>query len=697
MTTTPVTLLQRKPNPVAAARLHAHGVDELTARLYASRGIKDFSEVTGTYADLLPVTTMKNVLETASHLADAIVRKRRVLIVSDYDCDGATACSVLVMAFGACGMNFGYLVPDRQIHGYGLTPAIVEEAAQLDPKPDIIITVDNGISSVDGVARANALGMEVLVTDHHLAPEVLPNALLIVNPNQPGCEFESKNIAGCGVAWYVARALIEEIVARDMDPGFHPSELLSYVALGTVADVVKLDKNNRILINEGLSLIRAGNCAPGVLALARVSGKDFRSLTCSDIGFGIGPRINAAGRLSHMGAGIECLTTLDEIEADHLANHLQKTNEERKDIQKDMVEIAVLQATHLIANEAHLDGVDEFGRRSLVVFHENFHEGVVGVVSGRIKEDRHRPTIVMTRSHDGTIKGSGRSIPGFHLKHALDEINAKHPGVLLKFGGHAMAAGMTIAGDKLEEFKVALESVCKAGLTAEMMSKSLVHDGELPERFFSLEAIHTLSQHVWGQGFEEPVFVNTVHVDEVKVIGKDRTHLKLVGRMGGSADAVDIMAFGQADLAHGIARQMTIAFKPGINTFRGESKLQLLIEAMPEYMNPTLSEPLRIREALAEEAAAQMVLQLAQVAPVAEVASVAELAVDAPPAPAPPVVIHAAMELSAAAPAAVAMAAIITVPAPVQIQVASTPMSTPEDVVASVAKKQESRRASLRR
>jgi len=602
MSTTPVALIRRPSNLAIASRIRGGGIDELLSRLYASRGVKDSMEVTGTYRDLLPVHTLKNALAMANYLADCVVTKKRVLIVADYDCDGATACSVLALTFGSCGMNFGYLVPDRQIHGYGLTPAIVEEAAALEPRPQVIITVDNGIASNPGVDRANELGIEVLVTDHHLAPAVLPKAKLIVNPNQPGCAFASKNIAGCGVAWYVARAFIDELVARDMDPGFMPGDLLSYVALGTVADVVKLDRNNRILISEGLARIRNGDCAPGVLALARVAGKDYKILTCSDIGFGIGPRINASGRLAHMGAGIECLTTLDPIEAQRLAKGLDEFNEERKDIQRDMVENSVIQATRLIQNDVGLPDSDEFGRRSIVVFHESFHEGVVGVVSGRLKEDRHRPTVVMTLAHDGTIKGSGRSIPGFHLKHALDEINVKHPGVLLKFGGHAMAAGMTIAGDKLDVFRDALEVVCKAGLTPDMLNKTLLHDGELPERFFNIESIHNLSQQVWGQGFEEPVFVNEIQVDDAKVIGKDKTHLKLSARMCGSDEPVDVMIFGQADLVAGIATRMTVAFKPGINTFRGESKLQCLVELMPEDMNPSLSESLRAREALAIEA-----------------------------------------------------------------------------------------------
>jgi single-stranded-DNA-specific exonuclease len=600
--TSTTQLLRRPANLVAASRLRAAGVDPLLSRLYASRGIKDIKDINAGYDKLLPTDSMKNVRATASYLADCLTSQRRVLIVSDYDCDGATACSVLVMAFGAAGMNFGYMVPDRMVHGYGLTPAIVDEAANLAEPPSVIITVDNGISSVAGVARANERGIDVIVTDHHLCPDVLPAAKLIVNPNQPGCDFASKNIAGCGVAWYVARALENELEMRGIDPGYGSAELLSYVALGTVADVVKLDVNNRILVKEGLSYIRGGMCAPGVLALCKVSGKNYRSLTCSDIGFGIGPRINAAGRLSHMAAGIECLTTLDESVAANLAKELHETNEERKEIQKEMVDNALIQAASLVGAEIGSPSSDAHGRRSIVVFHESFHEGVVGVVAGRIKEDRHRPVVVMTKAQDGSIKGSGRSIPGFHLKHALDEINAKHPGVLLKFGGHAMAAGMTIAGDKLAEFRGALEAVCKVSMTPDILTKTLPHDGELSSEYFNMETIFKMSQQVWGQGFEEPVFVNPVQVVDSKIIGKDKSHLRISVIPNGIEQPIDAMLFGQADLANSLCEKMTVAFKPGINTFRGESKLQMLIELMPEDLNPSLSAALRERESILSEA-----------------------------------------------------------------------------------------------
>lgn len=574
-------LQERASKPVYEARLRGAGISPLLAKLFASRGASTPMEARAGYEHLLPVSAMKNVLEMANYLADCVVTKKRVLIVSDYDCDGATACAVLVMAFGASGMNFDFLVPDRQIHGYGLTPAIVEEAAALEVRPDVIITVDNGISSVAGVARAVELGIEVLVTDHHLAPDVLPAARLIVNPNQPGCTFPSKDIAGCGVAWYVARALVEELADRNLDPGFDPAELLSYVALGTVADVVKLDKNNRILIREGLSLIREGICAPGVLALARVAGKNHKALSCSDIGFGIGPRINAAGRLDHMKAGIECLTTLDTLNAQELAKRLDKTNEERKDIQMEIVEEAVLQASAAMGN-----GSAEC--YSIVAYNPEWHEGVVGIVAGRIKEDRHRPTIVMCEASDGDIKGSGRSIPGFHLKHALDKINIRHPGILKKFGGHAMAAGMTIDRERLSEFKEALETVCQEELTPDLLVKTIKHDGEISAETFTIDEITAMSLEVWGQGFEEPVFLNNVTVNEVTQIGELKNHLRINGTLN-EQDAT-ILGFGFGHLAENIPQSIAIAFKPQVNNFRGEQSLQMLIEHIPASLNPELAD-----------------------------------------------------------------------------------------------------------
>ena len=582
-----VDLVQRQAVPEVASRLQRSGIAPLLADLFASRGVTNSREVRGEYVDLLPVHTMKNAMAMANYLADCQARGRRVLIVSDYDCDGATACAVLHVAFSWAGMNYDFMVPDRFKHGYGLTPSIVDEAASLAERPDVIITVDNGISSVAGVQRANDLGIDVLVTDHHLAPAQLPDAKLIVNPNQPGCEFASKNIAGCGVAWYVARALLEELAARGHDCGYDPAELLSYVAIGTVADVVRLDRNNRILVRLGLDLIRQEQCAPGVVALARRSGKSIRTLSCSDIGFGIGPRINAAGRLAHMSVGIECLTSMDADRASKLAKVLHDTNDERKDIQKEIVEEALIQAHGILSAQQ-----TNVTRRSIVLFNPGWHEGVIGIVAGRLKEERHRPTIVMTKSADGEIKGSGRSIPGFHLKHALDAINATNPGLLQKFGGHAMAAGLTIRADGLHEFGNALEAYCAKHLPDELLTKKLLHDGALSPSALNQDDLELLSMEVWGQGFEEPVFVNEVDVLEAKTLSNG-AHIKVIGQMGG--EPVEVMMFGQGDLYTALPSKLVVAHKPGISNFRGQRTVQALVEHIPLDLNPALAPAIRSR------------------------------------------------------------------------------------------------------
>lgn len=555
----------RKQNSFAAVKLVRQGIDPLLAKLFASRGITTASEITADISCLLPVETLKNCREMASYLADCVESQKRVLIISDYDCDGATACSVLVSAFAAAGMNSSYLVPDRLVHGYGLTPSIVDEAASLNEKPATIITVDNGISSIAGVDRAKEVGIEVLVTDHHLAPDVLPNARMIVNPNQADCSFASKHIAGCGVAWYVAKALADELHARGRDPGFDPSELLPFVALGTIADVVQLDMNNQILVREGLDRIRNGDCTIGIQCLAKVAKKNLSTLTCADIGFGIGPRVNAAGRLSHMSGGIECLTTNNLSKALELAQSLDAINGERKEIQKEIVETAVAQA---------IGTSPDSGALSIVVFGEDWHEGVVGVVAGRIKEERHRPTFVMCRAQDGDIKGSGRSIPGFHLKHALDKINARHPGVLIKFGGHAMAAGLTIHADQFGRFKDALDEVCKEEISPEMLEKTIEHDGPLPASALSVDTVRMMSMQVWGQGFPEPVFSEDLDVVHEMVLGKTGEHLKLTVKKGDVT--LPLLAFGHGARAGAIPPKLPVVFKAQVNSFAGKDSVQLL-------------------------------------------------------------------------------------------------------------------------
>ena len=556
--------VSRKPSPSAQASLEAGGAHPLLARLFASRGIKDVSELSARFEDLLPYETLKNCVEMARELADIHARQDRILIVSDYDCDGATACSVLVCAFEAAGMNYGYLVPDRLVHGYGLTPSIVDEAAAMPDKPRFIITVDNGISSTAGIERARELGIEVLVTDHHLAPAVLPPARLIVNPNQPGCEFQSKNIAGCGVAWYVAWALFDELERRGIEVYCDPQFLLTYVALGTVADVVQLDRNNRVLVSLGLELIRNGTCPVGISALASVAKRKLALLSTSDIGFALGPRINAAGRLAHMSAGIECLTTSDANRAAALAQQLDDINKERKQVQAGALGEAL----------AALSSVKTRGSKGLVAYSSAWHEGVVGIVAGRIKELHHRPTFVLCDAQDGHIKGSGRSIAGFHLKHALDAINARIPGLLLKYGGHAMAAGATIEAGRLDEFERAFEQECMT-IDPGLLERVLEHDGPLTANDLSIDTIHMLNQQVWGQGFAPPVFLNKLAVHEAKVLGQGGEHLKLRARL--ASVWLDALAFGMGEHVDLVEPMVTVAHQPSVNDYNDRQTVQLTV------------------------------------------------------------------------------------------------------------------------
>lgn len=555
----------------AADHLHAKGLSPLIAKLFAQRGIVDSADIVMDISELRAPEELKNCLEMANLLTVCREEKKRVLIISDYDCDGATACAVLLKAFQASGMNTGFLVPNREIHGYGLTPEIVNEAANLRPKPDYIITVDAGISSNAGVHRANELGIKVLITDHHLAPAVLPEAELIVNPNQVGDSFPSKHIAGCGVAWYVAAAYFEALEAKGIDAGFVPEELLPFVALGTIADVVSLDRNNRILVSVGLDRIRAGDCSYGIKALASVGKRNIPlgQITTQDFGFSLGPRVNAAGRLNSMETGIECLTTDNKDRALELAQVLDETNEKRKEIQAVMVlEAEKLKNPEVAAGAAF----------SISVFNASFHKGVVGIVAGRMKELYYRPTFVLTSTSTGEFVGSGRSIPGFHLKHALDEMNIDSPGLLVKFGGHAMAAGVTIAAGRLEEFKSGLEAVCKKHLTPELLEIKLEHDGNFPNESLDEASILEMHSQVWGQGFPYPVFVDEVNIIEASQLSEGM-HLKLKGKL--NEKQVDLISFFNGHRYPDIQTKIKVAHQPGINSYSGKNTIQLQISSFP--------------------------------------------------------------------------------------------------------------------
>lgn len=563
---------ERVRNIAVESSLMKSGIDPLMSRLFASRGIQKIEDIKTTLSDMLPYDSLMNVTKAAEILADCRTSQSRVCIVSDYDCDGATACATLLEAFSESGMNVGFLVPDREIHGYGLTESIVDDISKLSPRPEYIITVDAGISSHAGVARANQYGIKVIITDHHLPAATLPAAELIVNPNQPGDTFASKHIAGCGVAWYVATAYYVELCNRNIDPKFEPEQLLPYVALGTIADVVALDKNNRVLVSEGISLIRKQQCSPGIIALANVGKREFEilNLTTQDIGFQIGPRINAAGRLKNMTAGILCLTTKNNDLASQLAIELNQTNEERKTIQENML---------LESEKLSIPENNDLSRKSIVVFCPSFHKGVVGIVAGKLKDSNYRPTFVLTEAKSGDLVGSGRSIPGFHLKHALDEVNVKNPGMLSKFGGHAMAAGLTINKGYLERFRTEFEKICEQQLTAEILTEKIEYDGALDSHYFSVEKIQELNNQIWGQGFLAPLFLNEIEVKEKKLLS-DGKHLKISGLF--NQKFVNVIAFSFGNMHDIIGDKVNIAFQPQINLFNGRSSIQLQANFFPD-------------------------------------------------------------------------------------------------------------------
>ncbi|OHC71239.1 MAG: single-stranded-DNA-specific exonuclease RecJ, partial [Rhodocyclales bacterium GWA2_65_20] len=515
------TIVARTVPTRASLMLAQSGIHPLLARLYAARGITARDELDTGLAALLPPDSLKGAAAAARFLADAIAAQKRLLIVADYDCDGATACAVGLRALRMFGANVDYLVPNRFETGYGLSPEVVQIAAAKNP--DIIVTVDNGIASVDGVAAARRLGIATLITDHHLPGDALPDADVIVNPNQPGCRFPSKALAGVGVMFYVMLALRAELRRRGAfgdGNGPNLAALLDLVALGTVADVVPLDRNNRILVAQGLARIRDGRMQPGVRALFRVTGREAARAATFDLGFTIGPRINAAGRLGDMAVGIECLATDDDGRAMNIAQELDAINRERRTIEADMRE----DADQLLAE------ADAENRASLVLFDPAWHQGVIGILAGRVKEKLHRPTFAFARGNDGEIKGSGRSIPGLHLRDALDLVAKHRPQLLKRFGGHAAAAGVTIREDDLAEFEVAFEEVARALLAPAELTRQLMTDGALESGYYSLEAARLLQEAIWGQAFPAPVFSDVFEVDKQKLL-KDK-HLKLTLKKG---------------------------------------------------------------------------------------------------------------------------------------------------------------------
>jgi single-stranded-DNA-specific exonuclease len=543
--------------------LRQGGIHPVLARVFAARGLTDPRELAIELQALVPPGALRQIDAAATYLADAIAAGKKMTIVADYDCDGATACATALRGLWAMGAQVDYIVPNRFEYGYGLTPEIVDLTAR-EKAPDIIITVDNGIASIDGVAAAKARGIDVVVTDHHLPGDALPDARVIVNPNQPECGFPSKHLAGVGVVFYVLLALRAELRRRGVfDAQTQPKldNLLDLVALGTVADVVKLDTNNRILVAQGLKRMRAGRMHAGVAALFRVAGREARCASPFDLGFALGPRLNAAGRLEDMSLGIECLITDDEGRAWAIAQQLNDINLKRREIEADMQGEALL----------HLDDFNPADASTIAVFDDGWHQGVIGIVASRLKEKFYRPTITFAPAGDGWIKGSGRSIPGFHLRDALDLVSKKVPGLIDKFGGHSMAAGLSIRADRFDAFAQAFEAVGRSWLTEAQLERIVETDGPLEDDFYSTQFIELLDGQVWGQGFAPPVFCDEFRVVSQRIL-KDK-HLKLLLERNGRR--YDAIWFGHTDALGDKAR---VAFRLDANEYNGVTKVQLLVE-----------------------------------------------------------------------------------------------------------------------
>src|SRR5580765_77357 len=608
----PMTIVTRDVPPRTAWALEQAGVHPLLARLFAARGVRAADELDDGLATLLPPAGLLGAAAAAELLADAIGAGSRICIVADYDCDGATACAVMLRGLrmlGAAPATLAYVVPDRRIHGYGLTPAIVDLALEREA-PDVLLTVDNGIASLEGVAHAAAQGLAVVITDHHLPAIVdgqvrLPEAEVIVDPSQPGCSFASKQLAGVGVAFYVLLALRAELRERGefgMGPGAGPlpspaapqgprggppgpggaateasvgasrpqprlDTLLDLVALGTVADVVRLDRNNRCLVAQGLKRIRAGRMQPGVAALFAAAGRDPRQASAGDFGFALGPRLNAAGRLADMTLGIECLLADDPARAAELAGALDAINRERRTVEAGMREQAERLVDRALAAAGEVDA-------AFAVYDPEFHEGVVGIIASRLKDRLHRPTFVFALGQDGALKGSGRSVEGLHLRDALDLVSKHHPQLLKRFGGHAMAAGCTIAPESLELFRGALQEAARTLSTAPPAQR-VASDGPLAPADWTVATARLLEAQVWGAAFEAPIFCDRVEVLSQRLVGEK--HLKLAVRLGGVVR--DAIWFGRVEP---VGERLRLAYRLGLDSYNGIERLQMLVVAAEE-------------------------------------------------------------------------------------------------------------------
>ena len=587
-----VHAIRVRPSVVRAElMLREHGMHPLLARLYASRGIVDSSEAGGGLDQLLRPDLLLNSDKAAALLADSIEAGERLLIVADYDCDGATACAVGLRALRAMGAHVDYIVPDRFKLGYGLSAELVEQCLPL--RPDLIITVDNGIASIAGVAYANRHGIRTLITDHHLSADQLPLATCIVNPNQPDCRFPSKSLAGVGVMCYVMLALRAEwrrraagvpapaaarannsapaAAATSTDPGVSAlahargevrlADLLPLVALGTVADVVPLDRNNRILVSQGLSRIRAGKLPGGMRALFAAAGRDPRRATSDDLSFGLAPRINAAGRITDMSIGIEALTADDETAALELARRLDTLNAERRVIQADMAQLA----------ETMVPRELDAATTTLTLYDPDWHQGVIGIIAGRIKDQRHRPTFVFAPAEGGTLRGSGRAIAGFHLRDCLDLVSKAAPDLLLRFGGHAAAAGATIPADRIDEFRTLFEQVARRIIDPQTLEREILTDGPLDTAQLSLDCARLLEAQIWGQGFAPPLFSDHCQVVSQKLVGGKHTKARM--RVAGAT--LEAIQFNSVEPLPAVIHA---AFRLAVSEYNGLAQVQLVIE-----------------------------------------------------------------------------------------------------------------------
>ncbi|MDY5224489.1 MAG: single-stranded-DNA-specific exonuclease RecJ [Sutterella wadsworthensis] len=559
-------ILNREFDLEAARRLHEEGYLPPVARALSARGIRDASELAQDWKSMLPPAMLEGTREAAERLALARERGERVTVVADYDCDGATACAVAIRGLGMMGVKADYFVPHRVHHGYGLSCAVVDLLAARTPRPDVLLTVDNGVSSAEAVRHAAELGIDVIVTDHHLPGAELPPAVCIVNPNLADSAFPSKALAGVGVMYYVLlalRALLRErgVYTQQTQPRL--DALVDLVALGTVADVVKLDKNNRILVAQGLNRIRLGRTHAGISALFAVAGKKPEAAGVRDFGFALGPRINAAGRLDTMENGIECLLADDPVVALDYARSLNDFNAARQELETEMQ-----QAAETVLSCCNVDSL-----ATLTLYDGRFNEGVVGLVASRLKEKVNRPTIVFAPTDDGALKGSGRSIAGVHLRNALDLVSKALPGVVLRFGGHAMAAGLTLRSeDDLPAFRDAFEKAVRSMVDASVFERVIYTDGGLAPDEITERLVQAIDSQIWGQGFDAPVFANEFRVVRQSLV-KD-AHTKLILELGGQR--FDAIFFRHTETLPGMVR---LAYRPNINEFMGRRSVQLVIEA----------------------------------------------------------------------------------------------------------------------